>query len=64
MTSKPALLSDTAQRVLTAAAARADRLAVEPARLPRAACSAVAPALLRAGWVERIEAETDGLLRQ
>ena len=61
MTSKPASLSDTAHKVLTAAAARADRLAVEPARLPRAACSAVARTLLRAGWVERAEAEPEAL---
>ncbi len=57
MTSKPPALSDTAQKVLTAAAAREDRRAVGPAKLPRAACSAVARTLLRAHWVERTEAE-------
>ncbi len=61
MTSKSTALSDTAHKVLAAAAARDDRLAVEPAKLPRAACSAVARALLRAGYLERIDPEPEAL---
>ncbi len=40
MTNKPSPLSDTAQKVLAAAAVREDRIAIEPAKLPHAACSA------------------------
>src|SRR4051794_14308195 len=52
-------LSTTARALLTAAAARDDRVALPPERLPAAARRAVMQSLLKAGLVEEIAAEDD-----
>ena len=52
-------LSTTARAILTAAAARDDRIALAPERLPTAARRAVVQSLLKAGLLEEITAEDD-----
>jgi hypothetical protein len=57
---KPSNLSITARAMLTAAAARDDRLALPPERLPAAAQRAVVQSLLNAGLLEEIAAGDEG----
>src|SRR3954449_4718125 len=54
-------LSTTARALLTAAAARDDRVALPPERLPAAARRAVVQSLLKTGLLEEIVAEDDQL---
>src|SRR4051812_45659204 len=56
---KPTSLSTTARAVLTHAAARDDRVALPPERLPAAARRAVVQSLLKAGLLEEIAADDD-----
>ena len=56
---KSTTLSTTARAVLTAAAARGDRLAQPPDHLPAAAQRAVVQSLLKAGLLEEIAANDD-----
>ncbi len=52
-------LSATAHTILTAAAARDDRLALPPERLPAAARRAVVQSLLKTGLLEELPADDD-----
>jgi hypothetical protein len=52
-------LSTTAHAILTAAAARDDRLALAPERLPAAARRAVVQSMLKAGLIEEVVADHD-----
>ena len=54
-------LSDTARCVMIAASVHPDQLAIAPARLPSAAKRAVMQSLLKAGLLEKIEAESSKL---
>ena len=54
---KPTILSETARTVLTSAAARGDRAAFPPERLPVAAQRAVVKSLLNAGLLEEVPAD-------
>ena len=56
---KPTTLSTTAQALLSAAAARADHLAIAPERLPAAARRAVVQSMLKAGLIEEVAADDD-----
>ena len=52
-------LSTAAHAVLTAAAARADHVALAPERLPAAARRAVVQSMLKAGLIEEVAADDD-----
>ena len=56
---KPATLSTTARTVLTTAAARGDRVALPPERLPAAAQRAGIKSLLKGGLLQEIAADDD-----
>src|SRR3954452_17675490 len=56
---KPNNLSTTARALLTAAAARDNRVALPPERLPAAARRAVVQSLLKTGLLEEIVADDD-----
>jgi hypothetical protein len=52
-------VSTTARALLTAAAARADQIALAPERLPAAARRAVVQSMLKAGLIEEVAADDD-----
>ena len=56
---KPNTLSTSARTLLSTAAARADRLALPPERLPAAARRAVVRSLLKAGLIEEVAADDE-----
>ena len=58
MTKKPKKLSDTARALLTAAAARDDRL-IQPPRLPAAAARQVVRSMLNIGLAAKVPAPTE-----